>query len=164
MPHTRLPELLLCGALALPGCRTAPGVRSAGEPVDDLGMAWLSGTWVMDGKSRRNEENWTTPDGGTMFGVSRTIAGGKTVDWEFLRIERTPEGVVYFASPRGRTPPTPFTRVESSDRRAAFENRAHDFPRRIIYERTGNRLDARLEGVEDGQPRSEEWSWRLAVK
>jgi uncharacterized protein DUF6265 len=86
------------------GCHAAPAARAGGGLVDDLSMPWLSGSWVMVGAQRRNEEHWTQPDGGTMLGVSRTIAGDSTVDWEFLRIEHTPQGVVYFASP-GRPQP-----------------------------------------------------------
>ena len=63
------------------------------------------------------------------------------------------------ASPQGRHPPTGFALVESGPRRAVFENPGHDFPQRIVYERTGDRLDARIEGRQDDQPISEEWSW-----
>jgi hypothetical protein len=77
-----------------------------------------------------------------------------------VRIESTKHGIVYLASPRGRYPPTRFALVESGPRWAVFENPSHDFPRRIVYERKGNRLDARIEGEQDDQPISEEWSWR----
>jgi hypothetical protein len=50
--------------------------------------------------------------------------------------------------------------TESGPRWAVFENPTYDYPRRIVYERKGNRLDARIEGEQDGQPISEQWSWR----
>jgi hypothetical protein len=43
--------------------------------------------------------------------------------------------------------------------RAVFENLENDFPNRIIYAREGDRLDARIEGTINGQPRSMAWSF-----
>ncbi len=68
----------------------------------------------------------------------------------------------HWTGPGGRSPATPFGLVDSGDRRATFENPDHDFPQRIIYERRGNELTVRIEGVENDQPKSQEWSWRLS--
>jgi hypothetical protein len=88
-----------------------------------------------------------------------TFAGGKRT-FEFLRIADTPEGFSYFASPGGK-PPVEFRLKESGDRRVVFENPQHDFPRRILYWRDGERLVARIEGTIAGKERSEEWGFYL---
>ena len=80
------------------------------------------------------------------------------VSWEFQRIQATDKGIVYFASPRS-APPTPFTLVESGPKRAVFENKAHDFPQRILYWKSPGALHARVEGPRGGQERSLEWRW-----
>lgn len=98
-----------------------------------------------------------------MLGLHRDVAGGKAVSFEFLRIQTTPEGIVYFASPRG-APPTPFRLVEdeSGPGRAVFENRKHDFPVRILYWLTPDgALHARIEGPGE-KPKAFEWVWRKA--
>ena len=69
-----------------------------------------------------------------MLGVHRDVKGGKAISFEFLRIQATPMGIVYFASPRGAAP-TPFPMAEIGDQRIVFVNPAHDFPQRIIYRR-----------------------------
>jgi hypothetical protein len=38
-------------------------------------VAWLEGTWVSASGQRTVEERWTSPAGGIMFAVSRTLAG-----------------------------------------------------------------------------------------
>lgn len=99
-----------------------------------------------------------------MFGVSRTISGGKTVDFEFLRIVSTPEGITYLSAPQGRNPPTPFKAVKFEDRRVVFENLEHDFPQRIIYWRDAdNTMHARIEGTKGGKERGSDWRWQPAV-
>ena len=145
------------------GCRSTVNAVMGTEPRGDLaGFVWLTGSWVMVDDDDSSEEHWTRPGGGTMLGLNRTIVRGRTVAWEFLRIESTPDGIVYLASPGGRNPATPFGLIDSGARRATFENPDHDFPQRIIYERRGNELRVRIEGVENDQPRSQEWAWRLS--
>ena len=147
--------------LALAACRSGPEALTGTEPGDDVaGLGWLAGSWVLVSGDAVSEEHWTQPRGGTMLGLNRTVIDGRTAAFEYLRIEATPDGVVFLASPQGRHPPTRFALIESGPQRAVFENPHHDFPNRIVYERRGNRLDARIEGQQDDQPISEEWSWR----
>ena len=99
-----------------------------------------------------------------MFGVSRTIADGKTVFFEYLRIEQRGSETVYLAAPKGRYPPTPFKMVHCQGKRVVFENSRHDFPQRITYWREDDgTLHARVEGDRDGQTQSSEWSWQRAT-
>jgi hypothetical protein len=50
--------------------------------------------------------------------------------------------------------------TDRPDRRVVFDNRAHDFPQRVIYWRDGEALHARVEGLVRGTLESEEWQWR----
>jgi hypothetical protein len=157
--------ILVAGlGLALAGCRSTPEPMDAAEPGHDLaGLAWLAGSWVLVSGDAVSEEHWTGARGGTMLGVNRTVIDGRTVAFEYVRIEATPEGIVYLASPGGRHPPTRFGLIASGPQRLVFENPDHDFPNRIVYERRGDRLDARIEGRQDGRPISEQWTWRRST-
>jgi len=141
------------------GAQTTNAVRHEG--IDQL--AWLSGAWCEDRPDgTRVEEYWTAPRAGSMLGAGRTIRGDRTVFFEHLRIEQTKDGIVYFASPRGREA-TPFTMTEMSDTRVVFENLAHDFPQRIVYERAAGSEDAitaRIEGERGDKTESESWTYR----
>ena len=123
-------------------------------------LAWLVGAWISNDGERISEEHWTRVAGGTMFGINRTIVDGQTVAFEYLRIEQTPQGIVYLASPNGRYPPTSFRLVQLDGQRVVFENPVHDFPKRIIYWREADTLWARIEGEKDGEMKSSQWSWQ----
>jgi hypothetical protein len=95
--------LVLAGcAGASPNLPTDPGLEA---------VAFMAGDWMRAVGPERVEEHWLDPHAGTMFGVSRTADGDRTVFFEFLRIEKQGESIVYLSSPKGRDPPTPFTLV-----------------------------------------------------
>ena len=132
---------------------------AAATTPDVATLSWMSGRWAGSQGGTEMEEIWTAPRGGTLLGVHRDVKDGRTVSFEFLRIEAVPEGLTYFASPQGR-PATPFRAVENAKGRVVFENREHDFPTRILYWLGGDgTLHARIEGTLRGQAASEEWAW-----
>ena len=138
-----------------PVARTSP---SAGVE----GLAWLEGTWTGEKDGISMEEIWTGARGGAMLGLHRDVKGGRMVSWEFFRIAPADGATVYFSSPRS-APPTPFALVESGPKRAVFENKAHDFPQRILYWMDdGGALHARIEGAQGDKIASEEWIWARA--
>ncbi len=132
----------------------------AGMGTDLSALAWMAGNWTGVHDGVEMEEHWLAPKGNTMLALHRDVVGGRTVSFEFLRIEATPDGITYWASPRGR-PATPFRLVALKDKRVVFENADHDYPQRIIYW-LGNdgSLHAKIEGILGGKPASEEWTWR----
>lgn len=122
-------------------------------------LAWLAGSWASDAADPvAQEEHWTSPRGGAMVGMNRTVKGDRMVAFEFLRIQEQNGTLVYLASPGGR-PPTTFTLAELGEDRVVFENPAHDFPQRVSYTRAGDRLTARIVGTQEGRARSMEWTW-----
>jgi hypothetical protein len=137
--------LLLAGLMALP---------LAGQVTTDVGeLAWMAGHWGPEAASKKvaSEEHWIAPAGGMMLAVSRTIAGGKVVQFEFLRIETRADGIYYVAQPGGK-PPVAFKLTKAGKNSATFENPTHDNPKIITYQLDGtNGMVATLEGDERGQ-------------
>jgi hypothetical protein len=123
--------------------------------------AWMAGTWQSEANGVRMEEHWTSPDGRLMAGIHRDTGPEKST-FEFLRIERDGDTLVYLAMPSGR-PATPFRLKSTTADRITFENLAHDFPQRVIYWRDGERLCARIEGLMNGETASEQWCWTRAA-
>lgn len=135
-------------------------VPAAATRVADL--AWMTGLWEGDKDGARNEEQWLAPAGGTMLGVSRTVAGGKTVFIEFMRLDESAGKIVMTVYPAAGAG-VPFTLARSGPAEAVFENPAHDFPQRIIYRReTGERLFARIESIAPGGPPGSDYHFRLS--
>src|SRR4051794_5160292 len=108
-------------------------------------LKWLAGSWRMEKTGKVIEEQWTTPAGGIMLGVGRTIANGKAVEFEFLRIEQRGESLVYVAQPGGQ-PPTDFKLESATENEVVFANLQHDFPKRVRYTRNADgSVTARIE-------------------
>jgi hypothetical protein len=148
MKMRRLVLTVLCVA-----CLSAAGHGEQEKPgIEQLG--WLSGCWTSaSAGERRVDEQWMKPLGGSMLGMSRTVVGSRTSEFEFLQIRQTDTGVVYIAKPSGQAEAT-FTLKSASATEAVFENPAHDFPQRVIYRLgSGGALQARIEGTRDGKTR-----------
>jgi len=125
--------------------------QAAPSPVDQL--AWLAGCWKHEEPGFRREEQWMRPDGGTLIGMSRSVADDRTLEYEFLRIEEQDGGIAYVASPSGQAE-TRFLATEVTDRKAVFDAPEHDFPQRIVYERLApGSILAWIEGEIDGVSR-----------
>lgn len=145
--------------LAVAGMLLVTTVLAAEDASIDQ-LSWMEGLWVGGGgDAPEAEELWTAPKGGLMLGLHRDVGPGDRVFFEFLRIAETPDGLVYFASPKGREA-TAFTVVETAPRRVVFENPDHDFPQRIGYRLDGeNTLVGWIEGEIDGENAGSEWRW-----
>lgn len=153
-------------AMLLAGCCPPSTLVSSPSAAPSDGslsaVAWLAGTWLSD--DEQTEEHWSPPRGGTMMGHGRTVVGGQTRHYEHLRLEAKGTEIVYHASPAGQ-PAASFSLVEEgveqADARLIFDNPAHDYPQRIIYERVApGQLRMRIEGVADGAPKSSSWQMR----
>lgn len=128
-----------------------------GDTLDSL--KWLSGHWAGNESGDRTEEYWMEPLGGVMPGMNRTVKKSGGVFYEYIRIEKTPEGIVYNASPMGKNL-TAFPMVSLEKGKVIFENPRHDYPQRIIYQLDEKgALKARIEGVVNGKTESCEWIW-----
>ena len=131
--------------------------------IQDLG--WISGGWETAPGPRQIEEHWTKVAGNSLIGMSRTVAGGKTVFFEYLRIEARGAEIYYVAHPRARTPGTDFKLVRLSGQEAVFENLAHDFPKRITYRKNGDgTLSARVEGDGSEKEKPRDFQFRPVAK
>ena len=136
-----------CAPILLPA--QAPPARAA---IDDV--AWMAGTWVSVDGARTVEEHWTSPAGGAMLAVSRTIVGGRLTEFEFLRIVERDGRLVYVAQPNGRAP-TEFAVTRVGSRSVTFENPEHDFPKIIHYTaRADGTLLASIAGAGGARARS----------
>ncbi len=143
-------------ALILGVCSFAPLATSSrvtvitetAQSITDL--AWMSGGWrTAPGGRAQIEEHWTAPAGGSMLGMSRTVAGDRTVEFEYLRLEQRSGDIYYIAHPKARYPGTEFKLTRLAGQEAVFENPAHDFPKRIIYRKgTDGSLTATIDGGE----------------
>lgn len=140
----------LCLAALLPaahaGRRASTG---ADRPAADAAFrraSLLEGCWLQERDGQRIEESWSTAAGSTMLGLSRTIRGDRTSNFEFMLITTGKDGLEYVAFPDGvRVEPFLLTGEGAVDE-LVFARAQADFPQRIRYRRRGDMLDAQIEG------------------
>ena len=158
-PLLAVPALAMLATLAFAHHVPGHGDETLAHAKVDSTMAWLAGHWSNGEGDNRVEELWLDPRGGAMLGMHRDLRGGRFVFFEFLRIVEDSAGVAYVAQPKGRAP-TRFGLIERGANKVVFENKAHDYPQRILYwlDEQG-RLHARTEGTTSKGPRNEDWVW-----
>jgi hypothetical protein len=116
-------------------------------------LSWLKGCWRAENANGAHvTEVWSAPPMPAMLGYAYAIdRNGRLAFWEHTRIEvRGGETPVFVAMPAGGTP-VRFPLAESGPGRAAFENPAHDFPKRVEYARAGDDLTATVSAPEAPQ-------------
>ena len=79
---------------------TAVEGRQAKPTLDSL--AWLAGSWSGTSRGIEMEEHWTVPKGNSMIGMHRDVGKGRTLGFEFLRIEQQADSIVYPSMPTSR--------------------------------------------------------------
>lgn len=118
-------------------------------PAADLGkVGWLEGTWVRTNlkPGRTGTESWKKLSPTAWHGLGCTLREKDTVFVERMKLviyENTPafvadvpenKGLVYFK----------FTAATSHS--FTCENPAHDYPKKIVYDRQGNNLKVTISG------------------
>ena len=121
-------------------------------------LSWMAGSWTHEKDGVITRETWLPPLGGTMSGAGQTNRPGKPAHSEFMTITTAPAGLTFTAYVDAQ-PPTPFVAIASDPDSAVFENKAHDFPQRVMYRRCGQNLCAGIEGMIGGKPRAEYWTY-----
>jgi hypothetical protein len=154
---------VLVSALVLLAAGLPPQQPTA-PPVSLTSLAWMAGSWEMTRGGACIEERWTRPASDTLIGMSRTVAGGQTRSFEFMRIESRSDGVFFVAQPGGR-PPVDFRMASNSGSEIVFLNPGHaDHLKRIVYRRSGvNELTARIEGEDGGKPFAVDYVYRASA-
>lgn len=100
-------------------------------------LDWLTGDWqagnAADGITI---EHWEPMRGGTKLGIGQTVKGGVARGFEYMRIVRHVDGLVFYGQPSGK-PAVAFPAVALEDgpdgAEIVFANPAHDYPTHIAY-------------------------------
>ncbi len=99
------------------------------------------GAWEMKGKRNTLYETWSRIDNKTMLGKSRKISeNGDTTNLEIILLRKEGDDIFYTPTVIGlnNNKPVQFKLTSFSSNSYTFENLLHDFPKRIVYEFTGD--------------------------
>ena len=127
--------------------------RVPASPPTISDLSWLEGTWRGELGGRQFEAHYTGVDGGQILSASKYTENGGPAGFEFERFEQRGDTLLLTPFPEGKSSVSfPLAAYDAKQRRAVFENLAHDFPTRISYQRVAkNRLTILVSGPgEDG--------------
>lgn len=137
------------------GCASGPDYSTMGR------LGWMVGCWQSaDGA---NQESWSAPSAGVMFGAATTTRNGELAFFEQTRIMLNSSPATYVASPNGQRSVTfvenPNTPALEDVPQVVFENAANEYPQRISY-RSPERglLAATVSQLDGSRPTNYSWS------
>jgi len=132
----------------------------ATPPITADQLSWMAGYWLSSEDGREVSETWSDPRGALMLGSALTFEAGRA-SFEAAHIGPSGAGVAYYAQPGGALA-TAFPAVEIAEGRVVFESTDNDFPQRIVYQRTGDVLTARIEGHMNDREQAMDWRFQKA--
>ena len=102
-------------------------------------LKWLAGDWSGEMWGGVFHAYYSTPEGGRILSYSRLEKGGKSVFYEFEKLDVQKDQVVYIPFPGGQRKEH-FLLTKSAAKSAVFEQPEKDFPTRIEFVRDGDVL------------------------
>ncbi len=101
---------------------------------------WMVGCWISeDGTSL---EAWSQDSESTLIGFSSVVRENRVSFYELMSIRLHDDGRLVFTAYPSNQPGGSFPAVDQEKDRVIFENAQHDFPQRIRYRRSDDRLIA----------------------
>ena len=97
----------------------------------------LTGTWTLiNKKGNLMAEEWIKKDDNSMIGKSYMVKSGDTVMLEKVDLVKEGDDIFYIPVAYGQNEDKPvrFKLTSAKDAVYIFENPAHDFPKRIVYD------------------------------
>ncbi len=126
-------------------------IHSSFSQVTDADFAklnWLEGVWTrLDTKpGRSGTERWVKISTNEWQGYGVNMKGADTTFMEKLKIISKEGSVYYVADVPENREPVLFLFTAITDHHFICENQQHDFPKKITYEKEGNKLKAMISG------------------
>lgn len=165
MKKTILFASVIALSTAFVSCKKEKNTTIEGEPTvktyEQLDKAkWLVGEWGSTSKEGNLTETWSQLNDSTLSGKTLFVSGKDTVFTETIEIVQKSDSLYYNTqvSNQNNGKPVSFKNINISDELLIFENRKHDFPQRIAYNRiSGDSLIASISGMKEGKESKESY-------
>lgn len=148
--------IFIIGIILFTGCKED-------NPMESFD-SWI-GTWTENQADGVFKEVWTKDSDTLFLGTSSMVNGKDTLFREDIRLVLRGKDIFYIPTVPGQNEdkPVEFKLIASSDKSWTFENKAHDFPKQIIYSLNNpNSITATIQGTENN--RSKKFSFHLKRK
>jgi len=120
------------------------------QPVADnfSKLNWLEGKWTRTNAKagQSGTESWSKVSGNEWQGFGVNMKGEDTLNMEKIKIRAENNSIYYIADVPGNKKPVLFRFTSITDNSFVCENPQHDFPKKIVYEKSANKLKAVISG------------------
>ena len=140
----------------------ATGYSQPFSENDFKALEGLEGLWKMETSRGAIYEKWQAKTNNKMTGRSYRINNTDTIVMERIELYREGNDIIYrpVVSNQNNQQAVSFRLISITDGRYVFENKAHDFPQRIIYKIVSkDAVHARIEGIRNGQERGSDFRY-----
>lgn len=112
------------------------------------GFEYLLGNWKRSNEKEDREtfENWTKENNSEFRGVGFTLQNGDTIWQEKIILMLSNDVWEYKVTGRGEAQPKVFRLTRINEDGFTAENPENEFPQRIEYQKSGNKLIATISG------------------
>lgn len=111
-------------------------------------LNWLEGTWTkkMSKSDRSGFERWEKLSSSSLKGIGVTMKGNDTLFVEGLQLQPK-ENALYYVADVAENKGLTWFKITAIDADGfTCENPAHDFPKKIVYHRTDDKLKVTISG------------------
>ena len=156
--YKKLTVLLL--ALAFISCKNTDSDTNEKEKIK---MAhWILGSWENKSAEGILTEIWAKTNDSTFQGQSYFIKEKDTIHFETMILQQIGENLTYNTTVKGQNEdkPVSFSLAETTENMLVFENKKHDYPQKISYQKNAkNNLITIISGVTDGKTTTEKYTF-----
>ena len=124
---------------------------------------WILGNWENKSPDGNLTENWEKANDSTFQATSYFIKEKDTIHFETITLQQKGEQLIYSAIVKGQNDdkPVDFKLTTATEKQLVFENPKHDYPQKISYTQiTPDSLVAKISGIQQGKPSSEQFSMK----
>jgi hypothetical protein len=119
------------------------------------------GKWKMEIENAEVYEEWQLVNKNELIGTSYSLENGIKIIHENLWIKKFADQWAYIAIPSNQNIAL-FALIKHSPKKLLFENKEHDFPKRISFEfHKGGKMTAAVEGNVGGEIKRKKFSFIL---
>jgi len=150
--------LTLAFTITLMSCKNS--AEKTSEPSKFEKVAWLEGTWENNSPEGNLSETWTKENDSVFKGQTYFIKGKDTLHNESIMLTQKGEDLVYSPTVKGQNndKAIDFKLTVSTTNQLSFENKAHDYPQKIVYTKvTNDSIVAEISGIQQGKASSEKY-------
>ena len=109
---------------------------------------WLLGKWkrINDKAGKQTYENWIKLSEGSYQGLGYTMQNSDTIWKETIRLVHTNNAWIFEVKGKDESEPTIFKLIEIKEAAFTCENEENEFPKKIKYSKSGEKLMAIISG------------------